>query len=208
MLNKALEIAVKAHSGQVDKGGNPYILHPLRIMLNFCESENEATKVCAILHDVVEDTDITLDDLRAEGFPEEVITALDCLTKRKGERYDDFISRILTNEIACKVKNGDLADNMDLTRIPNPTNKDEERVKKYREAADRIMDVLPYANEIHNRRLIAIDGVAEVHPVITLDQFTNMFIRFISSHGWFFGGGYKDITDEEDDSKQEEANTQ
>ena len=74
MLNKAIKIAAKAHSGQVDKGGNPYILHPLRVLLNFCESESEATKICAILHDVVEDSDITLADLRAEGFSDEIIT--------------------------------------------------------------------------------------------------------------------------------------
>ena len=134
MLNKAIEIAAKAHAGQVDKGGKPYIMHPLRVLLNFCETESEAVKICAILHDVVEDTDVTFEVLRAEGFSEEIITALDCLTKRSGESYEDFISRILTNEIACKVKHGDLADNMDLTRIPNPTEKDKERVKKYREA--------------------------------------------------------------------------
>ena len=144
MLNKAIEIAAKAHAGQVDKGGKPYILHPLRVMLNFCETESEATKICAMLHDVIEDTGITLNDLRAEGFAEEIIAALDCLTKKADESYDNFISRVLTNEIACKVKNGDLADNMDLTRIPNPTEKDRERVKKYREAADRIMDALSY----------------------------------------------------------------
>jgi len=191
-LNKAIEIAAKAHSGQVDKGGNSYILHPLRVMQNFCESESEATKICAVLHDVVEDTDITLDDLRAEGFSEEIITALDCLTKRDGESYDEFISRILTNEIACRVKNGDLADNMDLTRIPNPTEKDKERVKKYRDAADRIMDALPYADAIPDCRLIEINGVAEIHPSVSIDQFIDMFIRFIESHGWFFGGGYKE----------------
>ena len=138
MLNKAIEIAAKAHNGQVDKGGNPYILHPLRVMFNFCESESEAVKICAVLHDVVEDTDVTFTDLQVEGFSEEILTALDCLTKRSGENYDDFISRILTNEIACKVKYGDLADNIDLTRIPDPTEKDKERVKKYRKAADRI----------------------------------------------------------------------
>jgi len=142
MLNKAIEIAAKAHSEQVDKGGNPYIMHPLRVLVNFCETESEAVKICAVLHDVVEDTEITLNDLRAEGFSEDILTALDCLTKRNGESYDDFISRILPNEIACKVKNGDLADNMDLTRIPNPTDKDRERVKKYRDAADRITLIL------------------------------------------------------------------
>ena len=196
-LNKAIEIAAKVHNGQLDKGGNTYILHPLRIMQNFCESESESTKICAVLHDVVEDTDITLDDLRAEGFSEEIIIALDCLTKREGEKYDDFISRVLTNEIACKVKNGDLADNMDLTRIPNPTEKDKECVKKYRKAADRIMDALPYADAIPDCRLIGINGVAEIHPSVSINQFIDMFIRFIESHGWFFGGGYKDSTDEE-----------
>jgi len=144
MLNKAIEIAAKAHSGQADKGGNPYILHPLRVMLNFCESENEPVKICAVLHDVIEDTYITFNDLRAEGFSEEIITALDCLTKREGENYDDFISRVLTDKIACIVKIGDLSDNMDLKRIPNPTVKDEERVKKYREAIDRIINAVTY----------------------------------------------------------------
>ena len=197
MLNKAIEIAAKAHAGQLDKGGKPYILHPLRVMMNFCADDDENAQICAVLHDVVEDTAITLDDLRFEGFSEEIIAALGCLTKRDGESYDDFISRILTNQLACKVKNGDLADNMDLTRIPNPTEKDKERIKKYRDATDRINDALPYAEAIPDCRLISIDGVAEVHPNITLDQFSDMFIRFIESHGWFFGGGYKDITDDE-----------
>ena len=140
MLNKAIEIAAKAHAGQLDKGGNPYILHPLRVMMNFCDDKDEAAQICAILHDVAEDTNITFDDLRAEGFSENIITALDCLTKRESESYDGFISRILKNELACKVKNGDLADNMDLTRIPNPNAKDEERIEKYKAAYDRIMD--------------------------------------------------------------------
>ena len=143
MLNKAIEIAAKAHNGQFDKGGNPYILHPLRVMLNFCEYEPDSVKICAVLHDVVEDSDITLDDLRTEGFSDEVIAALACLTKKQGENYDDFISRVLTNEIACKVKRGDLADNMDLKRIPNPTAIDEERIQKYRKAAERIADAIP-----------------------------------------------------------------
>ena len=207
MLNKAIEIAARAHSGQVDKGGNPYIMHPLRVMLNFCESELESVKICAVLHDVVEASDISLDDLRAEGFSDEVIAALGCLTKKQGENYDDFISRVLTNEIACKVKNGDLADNMDLTRIPNTTVKDEERIRKYRKAADRIADALPFADAIPDCRLIEVNGIAEIHPAITLDQFSDMFIRFIESHSWFFGGGYKDVTDEEfNDVRKENDN--
>jgi len=196
MLNRAIEIAARAHTEQTDKGGNSYILHPLRVMLNFCEHESEAVKICAILHDVVEDTEITLDDLRTEGFLEEIITALDCLTKRQNESYDDFIDRILTNEIACRVKNGDLADNMDLTRIPNPTAKDEARIRKYRDAADRIRDALPCADAIPDCRLIEVNGITEIHPSISVDQFNDMFIRFVEAHGWFFGGGLKDVTNE------------
>ena len=143
MLEKAVEIAAKAHAGQVDKGGKPYILHPLRVMMKYCDDGDVAAQICAVLHDVVEDTIITLEDLRAEGFTEEILAALDCMTKRDGESYNDFISRILTNELACKVKRGDLEDNMDLTRIKSPTSEDEERVKKYRDAANRIGDVLP-----------------------------------------------------------------
>jgi len=195
MLNKAIEIAAKAHAGQVDKGGAPYILYPLRVMLN-CESE--AAKICAALHDVIEDTNITLDDLKAEGFTDEIITILDCLTKRAGESYDYFIDRVLANEIACRVKLADLVDNMNLTRIQNPTVKDEERIKKYNQAADRISDALPYADKIPDCRLIEIGGVAEINPNVSSDQFTDMFIRFIESHGWFFGGGFKDITQEEE----------
>lgn len=195
MLNKAIEIAAKAHSGQIDKGGAPYILHPLRVMLN-CESE--AAKVCAALHDVIEDTNITLDDLKAEGFTDEIITILDCLTKRDGESYDYFIDRVLTNETACRVKLADLTDNMDLTRIQNPTVKDEERIKKYKLAADRISDALPYADEIPDCRLIEIGGVVEINPNISSDKFTEMFIRFVEAHGWFFGGGFKDITQEKE----------
>jgi hypothetical protein len=198
MLNKAIEIAAKAHAGQVDKGGNPYILHPLRVMQNFCDDGDESAQICAVLHDVVEDTSVTLDDLRSEGFSEAIITSLDCLTKRKGESYDDFISRVLMNKLACKVKRGDLADNMNLTRIPNPTAKDEERIKKYRKAADRLDEALTYAEAIPDSRLIEINGVVEMPSCISLDQFVDMFIRFIEAHGWFFGGGYKDVTDEEE----------
>lgn len=140
MLNKAIEIANRAHTGQVDKAGSPYILHPLRVMLS---RENDLERICAVLHDVIEDSDITLDDLRNEGFSQEVIAVLDCLTKRDGENYDEFISRILKNETACHIKLADLYDNMNLDRIENPTEKDKARIKKYQKAANRILDVLP-----------------------------------------------------------------
>ena len=159
MLSKAIEIAVKAHVGQVDKGGMPYILHPLRVMMNYCADNDGNAQICAILHDVIEDTEITLDDLRSKGFSKEVIAALDCLTKRDGERYDDFIGRILTNELACRVKSGDLADNMDLSRIPNPTDKDRARIKKYSEAADRITEALNDSDAIPDGSFFEIDGI-------------------------------------------------
>jgi (p)ppGpp synthase/HD superfamily hydrolase len=197
MLNKAIEIAAKAHRGQFDKGGNPYILHPLRVMLN-CESEY--VKICAVLHDVIEDTDITLNDLKEQGFNNDIIAALHCLTKQAGETYDDFIARILPNKIACEVKLADLIDNMDLTRIPNPSEKDEARIKKYQRAIDQISDTMPYAAEIPDCRLIEVNGVAEIHPAISGDRFCDMFVRFIEMHGWFFGGDIQDITDKEQEN--------
>lgn len=149
MLNKAIEIAARAHARQVDKGREPYILHPLRVMLS---TKNELERICAVLHDVVEDSEITFEDLRKEGFSEDVITVLDCLTKRKGESYDEFIDRVLKNETACRVKLADLHDNMDLTRIKDPTDEDIARIKKYREAADRIFDALPLKDGIKDER--------------------------------------------------------
>lgn len=86
MLEKAIQIAVKAHTGQVDKAGQPYIMHPLRVMFD-CETETEM--ICAVLHDVVEDSDITLEDLRNEGFSDEVVEVIDRLSKREGENNAD-----------------------------------------------------------------------------------------------------------------------
>lgn len=114
-LEAAIAIAVEAHRGQVDKSGRPYILHPLRVMMR-CETDVERT--VAMLHDVVEDTSVTVDDLRRAGFGEEVLAALDCVTKREGESYEAFVERAAGNPIARKVKLADLEDNMDLRRLP------------------------------------------------------------------------------------------
>ncbi len=195
MLNKAIEIAARAHAGQVDKPGEPYILHPLRVMLS---RENELERICAVLHDVVEDSDISFDDFRKEGFSEEVIVVLDCLTKRKGESYDEYIARILGNETACHVKLADLCDNMNLSRIVNPTEKDEARIKKYNEAAERIMDVLSLQDEIKNERVIKVEGCVSIQPFMSQDDFIDRFISFIEMQGWYFGGGTEDVTDKED----------
>lgn len=139
MLNKAIEIAARAHEGQFDKCGEPYILHPLRVMLS---KKTEIERICAVLHDVIEDSFMTLDDIHNEGFSEEVIEILDCLSKRIAEDYDDYISRILTNEIACSIKLSDLNDNMDASRIQCYTEKDVARIEKYKKAKRRILDHL------------------------------------------------------------------
>lgn len=195
MLNKAIEIATRAHAGQVDKAGEPYVLHLLRVMLS---RENDLERICAVLHDVLEDSDISFDVLRKEGFSEEVIVVLDCLTKRKDESYDEFITRILENETACHVKLADLCDNMNLSRIENPNGKDEARIKKYNEAAERIMDVLSLQDEIKNERLIKVEGCVSIQPFMSQDDFTDRFISFIEKQGWYFGGGIEDVTDKED----------
>lgn len=127
-IEKAIEIALKAHTGQKDRYGKPYILHPLRIM-NKMETESEM--IAAILHDVVEDSDISLDDLKKEGFNNEIINAVDNLTKREGENYFDYISRTINSPLSKKVKLGDLEDNMDLRRLDVISEKDTERFNKY-----------------------------------------------------------------------------
>lgn len=113
-LERAISLAAQAHEGQLDKTGQPYILHPLRVMLkvsSLCE------QMTAILHDVLEDTTLTADVLKAEGCPEEVLEALDALTRRKGEKYlDEYILRIQKNPIAKSVKLSDLADNLNPAR--------------------------------------------------------------------------------------------
>ena len=127
-LDKAIQIAVSAHAGQVDKAGQPYILHPLRVM---CSVETPHERLVAVLHDVIEDTSVTIDDLANEGFPAEVLDAVQALTKLSGESRLDAAKRAVRNTIARKVKLADVADNMDMNRIPNPTAKDRARLREY-----------------------------------------------------------------------------
>ncbi|MCS5639727.1 MAG: HD domain-containing protein [Candidatus Marinimicrobia bacterium] len=134
-LGKAIELAKHHHKGQTDKAGKPYIEHPLRVM-NQMKSEKE--KIVAVLHDIVEDTDISLNDLRNEGFSEEVVSAVECLTKQDGENYDSYIERISFNPLAVKIKLADLEDNRDLTRLPQVTDKDLERLEKYDKALEKL----------------------------------------------------------------------
>jgi len=136
-LERAIEIAVRAHSGQRDKAGDVYILHSLRVMLGLLSAD---ARIAAVLHDVVEDTAITIDYLRGEGFSEQVLTAVDLLTKRKDEDYAVFIERVAQDSIARLVKVADLKDNMDLSRLGRkPSEKDLERQAKYAKALARLM---------------------------------------------------------------------
>ena len=128
-LERAIAIAATAHAGQVDKAGQPYILHPLRVMLRV-NSEHE--RIAAVLHDVVEDSDVSLEHLIAEGFAPEVISAIDALTKRPDESRVEAAHRAGADPIARVVKLADNAENMDLTRIQNPTERDFARVEEYK----------------------------------------------------------------------------
>lgn len=130
-LERAITIAAQAHAGQVDKGGAPYILHPLRVMLGVEQPEE---RIVAVLHDVLEDSAVTLEQLRAEGFSAPVLAALSALTKVEGEDYPAFIRRAAANPLARRVKRADLADNSDLSRIPEPGAEDLRRLEKYRQA--------------------------------------------------------------------------
>lgn len=136
-LQRAIEIETEAHKGQYDKAGNDYIDHPLRVM-KMGKTENE--KIVGVLHDVVEDTDWTFEALAAEGFSEEVIAALRCVTKlSKNENYDDFIERVKKNPLAVAVKINDLSDNMDIRRLPYLSDKDVKRLNKYLKAYKRLI---------------------------------------------------------------------
>ncbi len=128
LLEKAIGIAVEAHRGQKDRYGAPYIAHPIRVMQRL---DAPLERIVAVLHDVVEDSDWTLDDLRQEGFSQRILHALDCVTKREGEGYEDFVQRSASDPLAKRVKMADLEDNMDLRRFPEVTEKDLPRLQKY-----------------------------------------------------------------------------
>jgi (p)ppGpp synthase/HD superfamily hydrolase len=135
-LERAIEIAAAAHAGQVDKAGQPYILHPLRVMLRVSSLHE---RMAAVLHDVVEDTPVSLDQLRVEGFPQEVLAAVEALTKRPGETRLQAAARAARNPVARTVKLADNAENMDLSRISQPTEKDFARLKEYEAVRDLLM---------------------------------------------------------------------
>lgn len=152
-LQRAIEIAVEAHKGQVDKAGAPYVLHPLRVMLKL---DTEAERIVGVLHDVVEDCahlGWTFDRLAAEGFSADVLAALQAVTKTEAEdraleaaadeearyqAYWAFVARAIAHPVGRRVKLADLEDNCDLARIAVPTDKDRRRVARYRRVIERI----------------------------------------------------------------------
>ncbi len=134
-LERAIAIAAQAHAGQIDKAGQPYILHPLRVMFRV---EGPSERIAAVLHDVVEDSPVTLDQLAEEGFSEEVIAAVQALTKRAGETRLEAAKRAAANSIARAVKLADNTENMDISRIASPTPKDYQRLEEYK----RVREIL------------------------------------------------------------------
>ena len=133
-LERAIEIAVQAHKGTSDKGGSPYILHPLAVMHNL---DTDDEKIVGVLHDVVEDTQWTFEKLLDEGFSVTVVNALRSVTKQGGgEDYFDFIQRAKKNPLGRKVKIADIQHNMDVTRIKVISDKDATRLNKYKKALE------------------------------------------------------------------------
>ena len=130
MLNSMLVLATNAHANQYDRGGRPYILHPLRVM-SFLKSDDEELQCIALGHDVVEDTSVTYADLRAAGMSERVIEGIRSLTKMPGETYDEYKDRVFSNRDAMLVKRADLRHNTDIRRLKGVSERDLERMAKY-----------------------------------------------------------------------------
>ena len=128
LYDKALRIAIHAHKGQVDKAGREYVMHPIRVAER---CKDPRAKIVALLHDTIEDTGVTEEYLRREGFPDEIISGVLSVTKRDKEEYDDFVRRAAENTIGKEVKIADLEDNMDIRRLPEMTDYDVVRLRKY-----------------------------------------------------------------------------
>jgi guanosine-3',5'-bis(diphosphate) 3'-pyrophosphohydrolase len=136
-LERAIQISAQGHAGQTDKAGQPYILHPIRVMLRMSTDDE---RIVAVLHDVVEDSDYSISDLAGEGFSVAILEAVEALTKGPGETRAEAAHRAARNPLARKVKLADNAENMDLTRIANPTAKDFSRIKEYEEVRQILLE--------------------------------------------------------------------
>jgi len=135
-LDKALQIACDAHRGQKDRYGEPFILHPLRVMMR-CELENE--QIVALLHDVVERSDRSIEDLRGYGFAEAIVAAVERLTKHEGEPYLEYIARARGDSLARAVKQADLQDHMDVISARGTAADSAERLARYRQAMQALL---------------------------------------------------------------------
>ena len=131
LFDKALQIAIRAHERQKDKSGHDYIMHPIRVSER---CKNIDAKIVALLHDTIEDTDVTPDYLIAEGFPEEVIDIILLVTRKENETYQQFIERAAKNPVSREVKIADLEDNMDIRRLSYISDESAERLRKYLKA--------------------------------------------------------------------------
>lgn len=131
LLALAINVATKAHDGQLDKGGNPYILHPQAVAAALDGTEN---KIVAYLHDVIEDTEVTLEELERMGFPDRIVNSIRILTKTEEISYEDYLKAVKEDSNARCVKMADIRHNMDISRIAEPTAQDFARIEKYKKA--------------------------------------------------------------------------
>lgn len=138
ITNKAMQIAYNAHDGQFDRNGVPYIFHPFHVAE---QMPDEITTCVALLHDVVEDTEITIEELE-RIFPKEVTEAVELLTHKRGEDYFDYVRRIKENDIAKTVKLSDLAHNMDETRLMGNNDISKEQIEKWRTKYKKAKEIL------------------------------------------------------------------
>ena len=154
-LENAIHLANQYHRGQKDKAGKPYILHPLWVMdrVNSIEA-----KIVAVLHDTLEDTSLTKDDLIAHEFNEDIVNAIELLTKSKNQSYESYIENISKNKLATEVKMADLLHNMDLTRLKNITFKDLTRSQKYMKAYSQLETSLR-EHDIHEEKQTRIKSI-------------------------------------------------
>lgn len=130
LLGKMIVIATNAHAGQFDRGGNPYILHPLRVM-SYLKTDDEELMCIALAHDVIEDTSVTYRDLREAGMTERIIAGIKALTKQPGQTYEEYKAGVFANVDAMRVKMCDLRHNTDIRRLKGVTEKDIARMAKY-----------------------------------------------------------------------------
>ena len=133
----AFEIAKMAHAGQTDKAGLDYILHPLQVAAEVTTDEEKAV---ALLHDIIEDTDVTASELLAKGLPDNVVEAVEALTKKHNQNYAAYLAGVKKNRLATAVKLADLKHNSDLSRLEKITQKDRDRAEKYRKAIEYLSD--------------------------------------------------------------------